>query len=257
MHRRRRERAVTRWIPHLRRAFLDRIQHLGGRMAQVVVFGTGQWAELAHFYLTHDSAHSVVGFTVDAEYLSADTFKEKPVVAFAEIEKHFPPEQFRLFIPIGFAEMNHVRAARYYEAKQKGYELISYVSSKATTWPGFTCGDNCFILEDNTIQPFATVGNNVVIWSGNHIGHHSVIRDHVLITSQVAIAGGCTIEEFCFIGANSTIRDQTVLARETLVGMSVAIQSDTKEFELYRAPDLAPARVRSDEILAISHKSKS
>ena len=53
------------------------------------------------------------------------------------------------------------------QAKARGYGLISYVSSKATTWPGFACGDNCFILEDNTIQPFATIGNDVVLWSGD------------------------------------------------------------------------------------------
>ena len=29
-------------------------------MAKVVVFGQSQWAELAHFYLTHDSPHEVV-----------------------------------------------------------------------------------------------------------------------------------------------------------------------------------------------------
>jgi sugar O-acyltransferase (sialic acid O-acetyltransferase NeuD family) len=224
-------------------------------MAQVIIFGTGRWAELAHFYLMHDSRHDVIAFTVDAEYLTVETYKERPVVTFEHVQEHFPPEQFRLFIPFGFTDMNHVRAAKYYEAKQKGYELISYVSSKATTWPGFSCGDNCFIFEDNTIQPFVSIGNNVVIWSGNHIGHHSMIRDHVMITSHVVVAGGCTIEEFCFLGANATIRDETVLARETLVGMGVAIQKDTKEFELYRTPILEPARIRSDEIFSISHKS--
>jgi sugar O-acyltransferase (sialic acid O-acetyltransferase NeuD family) len=225
-------------------------------VAKVVVFGTGQWAELAQFYLTQDSPHEVVGFTVDAEYLSAGSFKGLPVTAFEEVDKHFPPDQFRLFIPLGFAEMNHVRAERYFDAKRRGYELISYVSSKAITWPGFTCGDNCFILEGNNIQPFATVGNNVVMWSFNHIGHHSVIRDHVMLTSNVVIAGGCTIEEYCFLGANATIRDETVVAHDTLVGMDASIQADTKEFEIYRAPDLEPARVRSDELFSIAHKSK-
>jgi sugar O-acyltransferase (sialic acid O-acetyltransferase NeuD family) len=225
-------------------------------MAQVVIFGTGRSAELALFYLTHDSAHEVAAFAVDAEYLTVNTYRERPVVAFEEVQEHFPPGQFRMFVPLGFTDMNHVRAAKYYEAKQKGYELISYVSSKATTWPGFTCGDNCFIFEDNTIQPFVTIGNNVVIWSGNHLGHHTVIRDHVMITSHVVVAGGCTIEEFCFIGANATIRDETVVARETLVGMGVAIQNDTSEFELYRTPILKPAAIRSDEIFSISHKSK-
>ena len=131
--------------------------------------------------------------------------------------------------------MNHVRADKYDDAIRRGYTLISYVSSKATTFPGFTCGDNCFILEDNTIQPFVTIGNNVVMWSGNHIGHHTVIKDHVTITSHVVISGCCTIEPFCFFGVNATVRDETVVARETLVGMGAVIAKDTKEFEVYQA----------------------
>src|SRR5919204_1216403 len=144
-------------------------------MADVVVFGVGQWAELAHFYLTHDSPHDVVGFTVDGEYLDRDEFRGQPVCAFEEIEDVHPVGDVSLLIPISFKRMNHVRADRYAAAKAKGYDLISYVSSKATTFPDFDCGENCFILEDNTIQPFVTIGDDVVMWSGNHIGHHSSI----------------------------------------------------------------------------------
>jgi len=225
-------------------------------VADVVVFGVGQWAELAHFYLTTDSPHDVVGFTVDRSFLSASSFKELPVVPYEEVEQHFAPGATKMFIPISFKKMNHVRAARYDNARERGYELISYVSSRATVFPGFVCGDNCFILEDNTIQPFVTIGNDVVMWSGNHIGHHTRIGDHVTITSHVVISGCCTVEPFCFFGVNATIRDETVVARETLVGMNASIVRDTKEFEIYRASGTPPARVRSDAIRSLSHKSK-
>src|SRR5688572_19298177 len=168
-------------------------------MTRVVVFGTSQWAELAHFYLTHDSSHDVVAFSVDRDYLRTPEFKGLPVVAFEDLERHYPPNAFELFIPLSFKRMNHLRAEKYQDAKQRGYRLISYVSSKATTWPDFTCGENCFIFEDNTVQPFVTIGNNVVMWSGNHIGHHTVIKDHVMITSHVVVSGMCVIEEYCFL----------------------------------------------------------
>lgn len=225
-------------------------------MAKVVVFGVSQWAELAHFYLTHDSPHEVVAFTLDREYIQADSFKELPVVAFDELDGNYPPSDYKLFIPISFKRMNHLRAEKYYEAKNRGFELISYVSSRATTFPGFQCGDNCFILEDNTIQPFVKIGNNVVMWSGNHIGHHTTIRDHVMITSHVVISGCCVIEPFSFFGVNATVRDETVVARETLVGMDVTILKDTKEFEVYKATATEPAGFRSDEIRSLSHKSR-
>lgn len=225
-------------------------------MAKVVVFGVSQWAELAHFYLTHDSPHEVVAFTLDRDYIESATYRDLPVVPFDEVEQHYSPNECKMFIPMSFKKMNHVRADKYYEAKNKGYELISYVSSKATTFPGFECGDNCFILEDNTIQPFVKIGSNVVLWSGNHLGHSSVIKDHVMITSHVVISGCCTVEEFSFLGVNATVRDETLIARETLVGMGVTILKDTKEFEVYKATAAEPASFRSDEIRSLSHKSK-
>ncbi|CAN5532763.1 acetyltransferase [soil metagenome] len=225
-------------------------------MSKVIIFGVSQWAELAHFYLTHDSPHEVVGFTLDRAYLQNTEYKGLPVVAFDEVEQHYPPSGYRMFIPMSFKKMNHARAEKYTGAKAKGYKLVSYISSKATTWPGFKCGENCFIFEDNTIQPFVAIGNDVVLWSGNHIGHHSTIKDHVMITSHVVISGCCTIEPYCFFGVNATVRDETVIARETLVGAGVVILKDTQEFEVYKAVAATPAGFRSDEIRSLSHKSK-
>lgn len=68
-------------------------------------------------------------------------------------------------------------------------------------------GDNCFVFENQTIQPFVKIGNDVIIWSGNHIGHHSMIGDHCFISSHVVISGNVKIEPYCFLGVNSSIRD--------------------------------------------------
>lgn len=224
-------------------------------MSRVVVFGLSQWADLALFYLTHDSPHEVVGFAVDGDYLDRAEFRGLPVCAFEEIEGTFPVGDVSLFLPISFKRMSHVRAERFATAKEKGYEVISYVSSKATTFPDFSCGENCFILEDNTIQPFVEIGDDVVMWSGNHIGHHTTIGDHVMITSHVVISGACTIEPFCFFGVNATVRDETVVARETVVGAAVAIMKDTEPFSVYRTPAAAPVGIRSDQLRSLSHKS--
>jgi sugar O-acyltransferase (sialic acid O-acetyltransferase NeuD family) len=224
-------------------------------VSKVVIFGLGRWSELAHFYLTHDSPHDVVGFTVDEEYLDGEEFMGLPVVAFEDVEKTFPPGPIAMFVPISFKRMNHLRADRCREAREKGFALISYVSSKATVFPDFSCGENCFILEDNTIQPFVEIGDDVVMWSGNHVGHHSVIGDHVMITSHVVISGGCAIGPHSFIGVNATIRDESVIGRESLIGAGVTILADTEPFSVFKHAGTAPAGFRSDEIRSISHKS--
>lgn len=224
-------------------------------MSRIVVFGVGQWAELAHFYFTHDSPHDVVAFTVDRDYLETPGFRGLPVVPFEDVQEHYPPGEVLMFVPVSFKKMNHIRAAKFRAAKAKGYELTSYVSSHATTFPDFTCGENCFIFEDSTIQPFVTIGDDVVMWSGSYIGHHTTIGDHVMITGHVVISGACTIEPHCFFGANATVRDETVVARETVVGMGVAITADTEPFSVYRVQGTEPAGFRSDQLRSLSHKS--
>ncbi len=201
-------------------------------MAKVIIFGVLDTAELAHFYLTHDSEHEVVAFTVNREYLTAPEFRGLPVVAFEDVETFFSPDDYQFFAPMTGRNMNRNRERVYLAAKAKGYTFISYISSKVTMFDN-EIGENCFILEDNTIQPFTTIGNNVVLWSGNHIGHHGQIKDHVFFTSHVVMSGHCVIEPYCFFGVNSTIRDYLHVAEGTLLGMASALYKDSDPWGVY------------------------
>src|SRR5216683_7880756 len=176
-------------------------------MAKVIIFGIADFASLAHFYLKHDTRHDVVAFSVSAQYMPpGGTFEGLPVVAFEEVEHKYPTSDYSFFAPMSHRKMNRLREGVYNQIKAKGYRLISYVSSRATVWPEARIGDNCFILEDNTLQPFTPIGNNVVLWSGNHIGHHSTIGDHCFISSHVVISGWARVGAYTFLGVNSTIR---------------------------------------------------
>ncbi|GHV23737.1 hypothetical protein AGMMS49959_17800 [Planctomycetales bacterium] len=197
-------------------------------MAKVIIFGVSDLAELAHYYLCHDSDHEVAGFTVTQDYLQAENFCGLPVTPFEKIEERFAPDEYVMFIPMTGVNQNKTREHFYHAAKNKGYRLISYISSKATVLTG-RIGDNCFILEDNTIQPFVTIGNNVVIWSGNHIGHHSIIKDHVFFTSHVVLSGHCTVEPYCFFGVNATIRDGLTIAEGSFVAMATTLAKNTEK----------------------------
>ena len=218
-------------------------------MARVVVFGLKDFASLAHFYLRHDSEHEVVAFTVDGAFLGdAREFEGRPVVPFEEVEALYPPAEFRFFAPMSHREMNRARESVFLKAKAKGYELIRYVSSKATTFPDLVAGENCFILEDNTIQPFARIGANVVLWSGNHVGHHSTIGDHAFVTSHVVISGHCAVGDHAFLGVNATIRDGLTLGAGTLVAMGACLTRDTEPWSVYKGNPARKAEVRSDAV---------
>jgi sugar O-acyltransferase (sialic acid O-acetyltransferase NeuD family) len=202
-------------------------------MSKVIIFGVLDTAELTHFYLTHDSKFEVVAFTVNKQYLNETVFRGLPVVAFEEVEQLYSPDDYLFFAPMTGRGMNKNREKVYLEAKQKGYRFISYISSKATVFPETKFGENCFVLEDNTIQPFTSLGNNIVLWSGNHIGHHGFIQDHVFFTSHVVMSGHCKIGPYSFFGVNATIRDFITIAEGTLVAMSASITKNTESWGVY------------------------
>jgi sugar O-acyltransferase (sialic acid O-acetyltransferase NeuD family) len=199
---------------------------------QIIVFGAGEIAELADFYFTHDSAYEVAGFTVDGAYLEQTEFRGRPVLPFEQISEKFAPERYGFFVAVSYAKINAVRAEKVAAARAKGYRLVSYLSSRATVFPGFEPKENCFILEDNTIQPFASVGANVTLWSGNHIGHHSIIEDDVFLASQVVVSGGVRIGTGSFVGVNVTIRDHVTIGKRCVLGAGALLLEDQPDFSV-------------------------
>lgn len=217
-------------------------------MSKVVIFGIKDFSELAHFYLLHDTPHEVVAFCVNREYIPDNAFFcGLPIVAFEEITELYPPSDYSFFAPMSPKNMNRDREAVFHAVKAKGYNCINYVSSKATLF-GNELGENCFILEDNTIQPFTTIGNNVVLWSGNHIGHHGVIHDHVTFTSHVVMSGHCEIGSYSFFGVNSTLRDGLRIAEGSFVAMASAVFQDTEAWGLYKGNPAIKSKVPSTKI---------
>src|SRR5262249_26463728 len=188
---------------------------------------------LAHFYFTHDSEHQVEAFAVDRAFRQADRFEGLPLVDFENVTEQFPPSAYSMFVAVSYADMNRLRAAKYAQAKSMGYSLASYISSRCTWLTEHQPGDNCLVLEDNTVQPFVRIGNDVTLWSGNHVGHDAVIGDHCFISSHVVISGHVHIGEYCFLGVNATIRNAITIAPETLVGAGAIVMADTAPKSVY------------------------
>ncbi|SMQ85524.1 sugar O-acyltransferase, sialic acid O-acetyltransferase NeuD family [Devosia lucknowensis] len=215
---------------------------------KLVIFGTGDIAQLAWYYFSTDTNYEVIGFTVDREYLGAGRFCDLPVIAFDELPGQFAPDEHDLFVALSYSKLNAVRRQKYLDAKGLGYRLASYVSSRATILNDGRIGENCFILEDNTIQPFVTIGDNVTLWSGNHIGHHSAIEDHSFIASHVVVSGGCRIESSCFIGVNATIRDHVTIGEKCVIGAGALILTDAEPEGVYLGSATERSRVPSSRL---------
>lgn len=217
-------------------------------MAKLVIFGAGDIARLADFYFSTDSEHEVVAFAVDPEFRTADTFLGRPLLAIAAVPQAYPPADHKMFVALSYAQVNQLRAAKYAQVKALGYDLVSYISSRCTYLATDPPGDNCFILEDNTVQPFVRIGANVTLWSGNHIGHDVTIADHCFISSHVVVSGHVRIEQGCFLGVNAALRNGITIGEFSIVGAGALLMKSTRPRSVHVGRRAERLPKRSDEV---------
>jgi sugar O-acyltransferase (sialic acid O-acetyltransferase NeuD family) len=196
---------------------------------KLVIVGDSAFAEIAYEYFQHDSPYEVVAFAVERQYLTRDALFGLPVLPFEDLEQHHSPETHSFFAANVYTQGNQLRTRLYKAAKEKGYKPASYISPHAFVWRNCKIGEHCFIFENNVVQPFVTIGNNVVLWSGNHIGHHSTIGDDCFVSSHVVVSGFCRVGQACFMGVNSTVSNNTNIGNNCIVGAAALVLSDVED----------------------------
>ena len=214
----------------------------------LILFGVGELAEVAAYYFDNDSEYSVEAFTIDGDRLEEDSFCGRPVVAFEELASQYSPDNHEMFVAVGYSRVNALRQEKCEAAMLAGYRLATYVSSQASVACNATFGWNCLILEDNTVQPFVTVGNGVTLWSGNHIGHHASIGDFAFISSHVVVSGGVTVGNRTFIGVNATTNDHISVGARCVIGSGCLITTDAPDESVFTAEAAKLSRVPSGRL---------
>lgn len=198
----------------------------------LLIFGIGEFAEIACEYFGSDSDYTVEGFLVDSIHKTSNTFKGLPVYVMEEISDISTRFIFNVFIAISAGNMNMERQRLFQKFDSLGIELASYVSSKAFVWRDVEIGRNVFIFEDNTLQIGAKVDDNSILWSGNHIGHKSRIGKNVFISSHCVVSGFCKIGDNSYLGVNCTVSDSINIAEFSLVGAASFINRDTEPYSV-------------------------
>jgi sugar O-acyltransferase (sialic acid O-acetyltransferase NeuD family) len=202
---------------------------------KLVIIGDSAFAEIAYEYFTHDSPYEVVGFSVEQAFLKRDQLFGLPIVPFESLEAHFAPAEHHFFAAITYVQLNRLRTRLFRSAKERGYRPASYVSSNAFVWRNVELGEHCFIFENNVVQPFVKIGENVVLWSGNHIGHHSTIGANCFIASHAVVSGFVNMGENCFVGVNTTFSNNITIGKDCLFGAGAVVARDVPEDKVVKA----------------------
>jgi len=216
-------------------------------MRKLVIFGIRNFAEIASHFFSTDSDFEVVGFTVDGAYIDESTFMGKPVVAFENLEQHFPPSDHHIFVAIGINGVNRKRAEKLGEAQNKGYQIASFVHSTAYVHPPLALGPNTMIMDNVVLHPKVRIGFNTVIWSCARIALKCEIGNHCWITSAF-LGESIRLGDYSFVGLNATLAPFIKVGNSSVIGAGAVVQQDLGEASVVKAPQARLAKFTSDRL---------
>lgn len=196
---------------------------------KVIVFGIGKLAEYVCYVLKNDTNYKVSALCIQNDFMpTVRTMWGLRIEDFDLLNERYPIDEYKLFIAVG---NNNIREKLYQEAKGRGYEFISYISSHASVWNDLVYGDNVMISEGSVIQPFVSIGNNSFLF-GASVGHHSRIGKNTLL-SACYLGGDSEIGDNSFLGLNSTVNQNIKVGKSNIIGVGSNICAHTEDYEVF------------------------
>lgn len=201
-------------------------------MQNLIIYGTGTFAAMIRYLFEEQGKCKVVCFCADRKYIKSDQFDNLPLKPFENIEETYRPEEYVMFVAVGYSIMRN-RVAMFNRAVKKGYRLASYISDQAVIDRSVKIGFNNVVLQGAQIEPFANLGDNNIIWSSVNICHDAVISGHSFLACRSIVGGFATIHHNCFLGFGAIVLQNVKIADECLIGASALVKSDTDPYGVY------------------------
>ncbi len=201
---------------------------------RIVIVGTGMQAELAQFYFAGQDGRVVDAYVVDPQYLAAPAYLGRPVLDFAQMQRHFPPATHEVFIAIGMTA-TQARKRWAVALREAGYGLASFVHASAWVAGNATVGAGTLIKERAVVAPYARIGENVILCPQVQVSHHTRIGAHGFLAPAVVVGGAVEVGECCFLGINAIVRDRVRIGEGCIIGAGAVVMADCAPRGVYRA----------------------
>ncbi len=201
-------------------------------MKKLIIFGNSDFAQLVTYYL--EKQYDIVAYCVDNEYISGNSFMAKPLVSLENVKEIYPPNEYCMFVAIGYHKMNTIREEKFKYLKELGYSFATYIHPSAVISESASVGQNCMIFENSVMQSYSVLNDSCIMFANSTICHHSVVDPFCFIASNACINGYVNIKNNSFIGAGAVIRDKITIGHHNLIGAGCVIQEDSSPFMVYK-----------------------
>ena len=202
-------------------------------MDRIVIIGTSIAASNICKFIEKYKLYEVLGFAVNKEYKTDDTYLGKPVYEVESLDKVIDKDKDFIFVAIQWNRLNADRRKVYEQLKSEGWRFANLVSPLASI-NGRILGDNCWITDFVCIDTDAIIGNNVFVKVGACVGDHAQVGDHGFIGAKSMIGGGVKIGEQSFIGLGAIVFDDTTVGKKCIVGAATALKRNLPDFSIYK-----------------------
>ncbi len=195
----------------------------------LLIVGTSTTARSVYSYVVDYELFNLIGFVVDKEYKTCDSYCDKPVYTFDALPAEFDKSKDCLFIAMEWDRLNATRRKLYERLKNEGYKLANIISPHAIIH-GEIIGDNCWICDNVVIENDVIIHNNVFVKTAATIHHLSIVEDHCFVGARSQMAGGVRIGEQTYIGIGAIIFNGVNVGKKCLIGGATYVKRHLPSF---------------------------
>ncbi len=200
-------------------------------MKNIIIYGTGHYADIVFNLITKRLHRKVSYFTVDRKYMTDSHYNGVPIIAFDTIENNLNTGDYCIVIAFIGNEMFNIRAQKFIDAKSKGFILENIIHDSVIIETE-DIGEGNIILANTYIGPFCSVGDGNIFWQNVVIPHHNSIGNFSHFAPSVSLSGYSVIKDNCFLGNNSVVSNHVVIDNHSLVGACSFVKKNTSPYEV-------------------------
>lgn len=190
-------------------------------MRNLVIFGDTQFAERLSKYILIEGVDCVRAFTQEEQFMTRTEINGIPVIPFERLGDLLN-EEFSVILGIGYTKMNSLKSKLYDLCKKAGYNVGSYISSKAIVYTN-DFDEGTFVCPGAIIGPGCKLGKGNYLASAAILSHDNKLGDFNFLSTNVVLGGFAKVKDNCFFGLHCTIKDDILIESNCLIGSSANV----------------------------------